>query len=970
MISANERVFLYTSTGEEISQKALSMMLFSFPLVLRFICEILPNERLSRSIKRIANNKFSQVKKRRSSNRQCERLNFTSEKYRTDLVFVISVRKFRCFYSLKVSSIDLIFILLSLLRSILFSGRVSTAMIHASDWLPTFYALAGGDVSSLGTIDGFNVWESISNDAQSPRYEILHGLDSLREKKAALRVGDYKMIVHQNRSFYGDWYPRSEALHELDKVPKPKVLKEATVDCTVRHPHPLLYTKAPICNPERKPCLFNIKWDPCEYHNLADFMPNTLKVMVDRLKFYYYKSKPALYPQADESANPNLHGGIWSPWRDKPDIDQTMSDYVYPNSYYDTLKTSFKPQDDHNKPNEFMTGQSSSANGTEQFAPKVASPFHPPSDVQSIIMNAGDFRDRQDAGNDGNAVSAVTPATLATTATRATMASTAEVAITRTPTPPTTATIASTAASFIQLSSAPPAQAVNAVHGNVRPTTFPRTAATSDTEPTANTLATTASPITRAPPVPSIPPAIVEKNKVADVVNYRAQRPSPFRPTGFLKGFFQHQVAGLFKSTSPVSMHKSGGARLVPETVNEVERMVKGRTTARSYPVPFTSTKPVKLPGSFTVPPTAKQAMRNRLFLTKQGSSHVPSDVENVIRQQGFTKHLPSSEVEEISTLPLQPPLVKLTHKPYPHGLKGSIFGTQSNKLNSLPEILDIIDESTVPSAYETGSGQRQIPKIFDIIDETHNLGEKVKEFSSHREGPIATSKPLTSNDVGSGMGVGLNGLPQGISVFGKLGDEKILTKSHDTKGKGREHIVAKEKPQKGKKAPTVHKFIGNITIDGRHFYVVGTESEELESISTQLEGNRITLHLPKGKKTSNRKSKVKNNKSPESADNKSEIGGVAFNTKPSYSEITDYIDEDEDSERPVNKTLAAHNVTAVATAGNNTKCEKVVQLDTSDNAVVVSSVVIVVIASAMVVGVAVVAMVAVVARHCQNARN
>ena len=43
---------------------------------------------------------------------------------------------------------------------------------------------------------------------------------------------------------------------------------------------------------------------------------------------------------------------------------------------------------------------------------------------------------------------------------------------------------------------------------------------------------------------------------------------------------------------------------------------------------------------------------------------------------------------------------------------------------------------------------------------------------------------------------------------------------------------------------------------------------------------------------------------------------------------------------------------------------------DTSDNVVVVSSLLIVVIASAMVVSVAVVAMVAVVARHRQNARN
>lgn len=304
--------------------------------------------------------------------------------------------------------------------------------------------------------------------------------------------------------------------------------------------------------------------------------------------------------------------------------------------------------------------------------------------------------------------------------------------------------------------------------------------------------------------------------------------------------------------------------------------------------------------------------------------------------------------------LPPIKPSVKLTHK-------ASMFGEASDKDSTLPEILDIIDDSSVPSAYAAGgSGQREIPKIFDIIDEAHNEHSKVKEFSSHKPGPIATSKLLTSKDVGSGMGVGLNGLPEGISVFGKLGDEKILSKTHETKAKGREHIVAKQKPTKQIRKPAVHKFIGNITIDGRRYLVVGTESEEVDSVTTHMDGDRITLHLPKSKKTNTQTQKSKDkSKSSETADSKSEIG-----------EITDYIDLDEDNEKPTNKTLAAHNITAVETAGNNTKCEKVVQLDTSDNAVVVSSVVIVVIASAMVVGVAVVAMVAVVARHCQNARN
>ncbi|CAH3141929.1 unnamed protein product [Porites evermanni] len=620
-------------------------------------------------------------------------------------------------------------------------GRVSTALLHASDWFPTFYTLAGGNVKSLGAIDGFNVWDTISNDAQSPRYEILHGLDSLKEKKAAIRIGDYKMIVHQNRSFYSDWYPRPESLHELDQVPKPSLLKDASVDCTVRHPHPLLYTKAPICNPEKKPCLFNIKWDPCEYHNLADFMPNTLKVMIDRLKFYARKSAPTMYPQADESANPDQHGGVWTPWREKTDVDQTMNDYVYPYSYYDSPK------------------------------PK---PSGPPKNQLDQFM-----RDQGLAGSD-------------------------------------------------------------------KANTYP---------------------------------------EVEDIIiNFR-----------------EHN-------------------------------MTEGRSIA--------------------------PAIASRSLL--------PNDVQSVIRHNGFTKHLASSHVEEVSMLPPVKSPETLAHKP-------AMFSSHAHKGDTLPEILDIIDEPAVPNAYAAGgSGQEEtIPKIFDIIDEAHKQGSQVKELSSQQQGPIATSKPLTSNDVGSGMGVGLTGLPDGISVFGKLGDQKILSKSHET-GEGREHIVAKEKPSKGKKKANVHKFIGNITIDGRRYLVVGTETEESDSVSSHMEGNTITLHLPKSKKPHSHDEKSKGkDKSAEDADSKSEIGGFRAPSEPGIGEITDYIDDDElGTEKPTNKTLAAHNITAVATTGNNTKCEKVVQLDTSDNAVVVSSVVIVVIASAMVVGVAVVAMVAVVARHCQNARN
>ena len=51
--------------------------------------------------------------------------------------------------------------------------RVSYDLIDATDWLPTFYHLAGGDVTAIqDKIDGVNVWDTIANGAASPRSEV------------------------------------------------------------------------------------------------------------------------------------------------------------------------------------------------------------------------------------------------------------------------------------------------------------------------------------------------------------------------------------------------------------------------------------------------------------------------------------------------------------------------------------------------------------------------------------------------------------------------------------------------------------------------------------------------------------------------------------------------------------------------------------------------------------------------------
>ena len=74
-------------------------------------------------------------------------------------------------------------------------GRVSMDMMHATDWVPTLYGLAGGNTSKLENLDGFDMWPTLAHGEQNPRTEILLNIDG---DDSALRFQQWKFVNTSN----------------------------------------------------------------------------------------------------------------------------------------------------------------------------------------------------------------------------------------------------------------------------------------------------------------------------------------------------------------------------------------------------------------------------------------------------------------------------------------------------------------------------------------------------------------------------------------------------------------------------------------------------------------------------------------------------------------------------------------------------------------------------------------------------
>ncbi|MHC4974560.1 MAG: arylsulfatase B [Planctomycetota bacterium] len=96
------------------------------------------------------------------------------------------------------------------------------APLHIVDLYPTLLRLAGAPRKQPLKLDGVDVWDALKGDGKWPRREILHNLEP---KRAALRVGDFKLVRTGEKI---ELFNLAEDPNEANDLaePNPKKVKE------------------------------------------------------------------------------------------------------------------------------------------------------------------------------------------------------------------------------------------------------------------------------------------------------------------------------------------------------------------------------------------------------------------------------------------------------------------------------------------------------------------------------------------------------------------------------------------------------------------------------------------------------------------------------------------------------------------------------------------------------------------------
>ena len=188
----------------------------------------------------------------------------------------------------------------------------SDAMIHVTDWLPTFWSLASlqGKLEPKNPIktkelDGYNQWLAISEKLPSNRTEFLINIDPKpvacghQVPHGGIRWKDWKLIIGAGGPPFG-WYPA-----------------------------PTLNEKGDFCKKANYSYieLYNIKEDPSETRNVSHKYPDIVHFLTAKLNAYNATAVPLGNKPVDPASNPKNFNNTWMPWMDMEVKDNEPNTY-------------------------------------------------------------------------------------------------------------------------------------------------------------------------------------------------------------------------------------------------------------------------------------------------------------------------------------------------------------------------------------------------------------------------------------------------------------------------------------------------------------------------------------------------------------------------------------------------------------------------------------------------------------------
>ncbi|KAH6939120.1 hypothetical protein HPB50_015774 [Hyalomma asiaticum] len=207
--------------------------------------------------------------------------------------------------------------------------RVHNELMHITDWLPTFYSLAGGDSANMAGLDGHDIWRSLSHGLPSPRTEMLYNYDYNFTLSAALRHAQYKLLLDgtgaldDRYDIPGGRRPYDDLDALLSQSTAASVLRDLYKKKKLNFPGSWRRKATLTCGKQRTinfpsnttVYLFNIVEDPCELNNLASKLPNVVASLKKRLDAYGAAAAPVRNNNTKDPASfPENHGGTWAPW--------------------------------------------------------------------------------------------------------------------------------------------------------------------------------------------------------------------------------------------------------------------------------------------------------------------------------------------------------------------------------------------------------------------------------------------------------------------------------------------------------------------------------------------------------------------------------------------------------------------------------------------------------------------------------